>query len=142
MARYTGICKQCGKKFTTSRSHTEFCPGSGKCRAAYSRALKKESAETHGALSDTPPSHEQAITVESLTAAIEKLTTEIVNLKALVISGTAARTIEGEKKSDFAGATPHAPMQPIDPPKVNVAFNEEEARKRSIANTLASMDDF
>jgi hypothetical protein len=141
MASYTGICKQCGKKFTTSRSHTEFCPGSGKCRAAYSRALKKESAETHGAFSDTPPSHEQAITVESLTAAIEKLTTEIVNLKALVISGTAARTIEGEKKSDYT-ATPPTPQKPIDTPLVIREADPEEAKRRSIANTLAALDDF
>lgn len=132
---YTGTCKQCGNEFTSSRSHAEFC--SGKCRAAYSREAKKPKAhETH---ESAQPSTE-AINADTITAAIEKLTAEIVNLKALVISGQASHLYSGEKKSDLGTSLPIF-TPPTEKPVVR-EVSDEERIKRTAANTAAALEDF
>lgn len=138
MAEYTGTCKQCGNEFISSRSHAEFC--SNKCRAAYSRALKKGSAETHGAFSEIPPAHEQAISDDETKEILRLLASDMASVKAILIALTGGQSLESQKKSDFVpGQTTFTP--PTEKPVVR-EIDPEVAKRKTVQNTLSALDDF
>lgn len=132
-------CDNCHEAFESRRSDARFCTSA--CKAEFHR---------NGGPRPLPsvtvrnrPSDEQAINADTITAAIEKLTTEIINLKALVISGQTSHLHDGEKKSGFTPTETTTFQKPIDPP--TVIFDEEAAKRRTIENTLksiAALDDF
>lgn len=102
---------------------------------------ESDTPDTPG-VSHTPPSHRQAINDSENTELLRELVTEIGSLKSMLIALMGGQRLDdAQKKSDFAAGN-QTFQKPIDTPVVTAVFNEEEARRRSIANTIAALDDF
>ena len=139
-------CVRCGKIKETKQ---EMLTCSGSCRVAYHRylkagnpplaAIKIDDVTPETSVLQTPPSDEQAIIdgFSSFTGNDDHdYITIPVSLYNFFMRLSESNT---EKKSDFV------PGQPtFTPPteKPVAVFDEEAAKKRTIASTLAALDDF
>lgn len=158
--RFEYECVMCGN-IREAKQPTRTC--SPACRKAYERYRKRGGEElavieigeaytptgvTGVTGVTTPPSHEQAEIsagdILKLLSAIEKLGSKMSHMEEILISVAAKQHgVEGEKKSDFAGATLPPPRITIDPSTVKVTeVDESKRREISINNAMAALDDF
>lgn len=145
-------CVRCGKIKETKQV---MLTCSGSCRVAYHRYLKAGNPPLDPIRIDddvtpvtptlqTPPAHEQA--VFAIPEGYELVATQdLERYRAafdMMLNEKLGALTDPQKKSEptFTGATTF--QKPIDPPTVSVTFDEEAARKRTIASTLAALDDF
>jgi hypothetical protein len=134
------------------------------CKSWYKRWKKKNPGETLGPIfptdeeweayqeqkmggrrgvaggSATAPSHEQAVISYEPPPGYKLIEEQMHDVLMHMLM---TRATDGEKKSDFAGATLPPPRTVIDPATVKVTeVNEDKRREISINNAMAALDDF
>lgn len=156
-------CVMCG---TVVRAKKPARTCSTKCRVAYHRHIQNGGEERpvncldgdlvtrnvtgKSSVTQTPPSDRQAVfEIPDGYELVAKPDLERYRVAFDIVLDQQLRSAtDPQKKSDFGAATLPTFQRPIDPPVVMEESpemkkkREDEARKRSIANTLAALDDF
>lgn len=141
--QYLIQCDYCHEWEYRSRPQARFCCDAHKTEYHRSGPLPFPEEDPSQSVTDPLQADNQAINGDENTELLRAIVTEMGNLKSMMIALMGGQRLDdAQKKSDFTGATPIATEKPIDPPTVTVVYDEEAARRRTIENTMKSLQDF
>lgn len=134
---YHKTCKQCGKEFIAKRQHAECC--SGNCRARYSQGLAPKTSKRESESESAQTTYSSR--VEELLEQNNYLLSMIVDAmqRGFVFQGVAVPTPQ-QNFSPPSNLLTQGEGKKSEPPKV--VFDESAARARTVANSLAAIEDF
>lgn len=124
---FTQNCAICGEEFDSEQPAVT-C--SNRCKMKRYRMNKRESGVTRGNVTPVEKLYTSPVSTD---AKVDELKLEIQELKRMIASLLA---------NGYQSPVPSITVTVPPDVKVNVVFDEEAARKRSVENTIAALEDF